>query len=342
MSDNIIKRGDVWWLKVQVAGVVYRRSLRTGSRSVAKRLAALETDKIKEFAVTGEQNRLYKEAVVRWTREVLSSKEPSTARRYKASARQLTPTFGTLSLREIRPATIAAHVSARKKAGATDVTIRRDLTALSSILRACVSWGWLETNAAKLWDRSSLSEDRLTIDRLDDAAMDMVCAEAPPMLASLLRFLLLTGMRLDEAAGLTWKRYDKSAGTVFIAKTKTKDPRTISISRRAAKLLAGLPVAIECPYVFHHSGATRYTSASSLFGKVRQRAQLKAQAAKRDLQPFRIHDLRHEYAIRELENGRGIYELSKHLGHTSVTTTERFYLRFRTADQQDEARKARA
>ncbi|MCR9071398.1 MAG: site-specific integrase, partial [Alphaproteobacteria bacterium] len=37
---------------------------------------------------------------------------------------------------------------------------------------------------------------------------------------------------------------------------------------------------------------------------------------------FRCHDLRHEFAIRELESGRDIYDLSRHLGHSSVKTTE--------------------
>lgn len=37
---------------------------------------------------------------------------------------------------------------------------------------------------------------------------------------------------------------------------------------------------------------------------------------------FRIHDLRHDYAIHEIRKGRDIYDLSHHLGHSSVKVTE--------------------
>nr|WP_246024414.1 site-specific integrase [Azospirillum ramasamyi] len=38
--------------------------------------------------------------------------------------------------------------------------------------------------------------------------------------------------------------------------------------------------------------------------------------------PFRCHDLRHSFAVRALQNGLDICALSKHLGHSSVKTTE--------------------
>jgi len=37
---------------------------------------------------------------------------------------------------------------------------------------------------------------------------------------------------------------------------------------------------------------------------------------------FRIHDLRHAFAVRWLEAGGNIYRLQKHLGHASIKTTE--------------------
>jgi integrase len=52
-----------------------------------------------------------------------------------------------------------------------------------------------------------------------------------------------------------------------------------------------------------------------------------AQEKGRDFRPFHAHDLRHGYAIRELKRGRDIYDLSRHLGHASVKTTE-VYLRW--------------
>jgi integrase/recombinase XerD len=341
VSDNLYERNGIWWFKVQIAGVPYRRSLRTRSRPLARKLAAAEIEKIKEFAVTGQQRHLYKEAVLKWTKEFLTSLEPATARRYLSSARQLSPFFADLYIDQIRPATIASYVSHRKAARATDMTIRRDLTALSSILRSCVSWGWSDTNAAKLWDRSTLKESRLAIHRVDQASFDLVKAEAPPALASLMTFLLETGARLEEAASLT-RRQLKPGNRVFLEKTKTHQPRTINLGVDAARAVSSQPIDIASDYVFNHGLGSRYSSPSSLFGKVRARAQKAAQKAGVAFRPFRLHDLRHEFAARYLEDGGSIYDLSRHLGHDSVATTERFYLRFLPTEDHEAARKPRA
>ena len=52
----------------------------------------------------------------------------------------------------------------------------------------------------------------------------------------------------------------------------------------------------------------------------------------------RLHDLRHGFAIRMLKAGWSIYRVSAHLGHRSVTTTERYYFRYLTEAQQARAR----
>jgi integrase/recombinase XerD len=324
VSDNLYQRNGIWWLKIQVAGTVHRRSLRTGSRAVAKRHAAELIAALKEHAVTGNQRHTYDEAAKRWYRETLPSLEPATGRRYLVSSRSLSPHFKGLFLDQIKPRNIADFVSARKEEGTNDATIRRDLTALSSIFRSAVSWGWIDQNVARQWDRSTLGESSSEVHRLDQASFDAVVKEAPPALAALLRFLLETGMRLEEACSLTWRNVDRQGGTAFIAKTKTHQPRTIELTDAALKIIGKLPVSLGSPYVFTHGDGGRYVSPSSLFGKVRERAQRTAQ----NFRTFRIHDLRHEFAARWLEAGGSIYDLSRYLGHQSVTTTERHYLRF--------------
>jgi integrase/recombinase XerD len=51
--------------------------------------------------------------------------------------------------------------------------------------------------------------------------------------------------------------------------------------------------------------------------------------------------LRHLWAVEALRGGMGLYALSKHLGHTSVSVTERVYLAFLTPEEA-EAAKAKA
>ena len=51
-----------------------------------------------------------------------------------------------------------AKVANRK--GVSNATRRRDLTAVSSVLRFAVSQGWRDDNPAKEWDRSVIRERR--------------------------------------------------------------------------------------------------------------------------------------------------------------------------------------
>ena len=39
---------------------------------------------------------------------------------------------------------------------------------------------------------------------------------------------------------------------------------------------------------------------------------------------MRIHDLRHSFASFLINNGRSIYEVQRILGHTQITTTQRY------------------
>lgn len=54
-----------------------------------------------------------------------------------------------------------------------------------------------------------------------------------------------------------------------------------------------------------------------------------------------FHDLRHLFAVEALRGGMGIYRLSKHLGHTSVKTTE-IYLDFLTPEEAARAKEESA
>jgi integrase len=50
---------------------------------------------------------------------------------------------------------------------------------------------------------------------------------------------------------------------------------------------------------------------------------------------FRLHDLRHAYSVDYLtRNPTRLRPLSQYLGHTTVSTTERYYLRFLSDEQQ--------
>ncbi|GBR19702.1 tyrosine-type recombinase/integrase [Komagataeibacter nataicola] len=50
---------------------------------------------------------------------------------------------------------------------------------------------------------------------------------------------------------------------------------------------------------------------------------------------FKVHGLRHAFAVRWLKEGGNIYRLSRHLGHSSVKVTEQNYLGFLIVEEQE-------
>ena len=74
------------------------------------------------------------------------------------------------------------------------------------------------------------------------------------------------------------------------------------------------PLNLAHDYVFTSENGGPFANFASRFVQIRTRAGTK----------FRCHDLRHEFAIRWLERGGDIYDLSRHLGHSSVKVTEMY------------------
>ena len=330
---NLYLRGEVWWGRVKVAGVQHRRSLRTDDpREAARRLKAWRLQ-LERAALGDEDAQTFKEAVVRWAQEVLpGAVKPSVAKRYLSSIAQLDATFGALRMDQISATTVAAYVSSRS-GQATNATIRRDLTALSRLLAACVAWGWRQDNPARTYDRSIVRERRDPIRPPDPAAWAAVLAAAPPAMAAVLRLLDQTGMREAEAVNLDAADLDRARRQIRLLRTKTSRPRTIAWTTPGGDATAVLDAAPKAGPLFLAETGKVYRNFSANVGQVMRRVMERERRAGREFRRFRVHDLRHGFAIRWLKAGGDIYALSRHLGHTSVKTTE-IYLGYLTEEER--------
>ena len=275
--------------------------------------------------------------MARWAQEYLGKAvKPSTAKRYLLSVRQLDPHFRGLFLDQITKRTIADYVAARTKAGATNATIRRDLTALSTILECANTWGWLEANPAKDYNRRVIRERREPIRPPTDAQVGDLIARCPKGFGDVIKFLSLTGMRQAEALTLTWADIDFQAGTITLRKTKTSRPRTIDMETvvgLATSAIKSRPRHISSPFVFWHGEGQPYRNFASRFKQY-----VNGKKGQKPLE-FRCHDLRHKFAIDWLKAGGGIYDLSRHLGHSSVKTTEIYLAYTRSVPDYSPAQK---
>ena len=326
MPGNLYKREGTWYARIQVHGRDIRRSLRTASRPEAKKRLAVMLDQIGHFRAYGETRHAWQDAVVEWAKSAPEI-APATFKRYLVSLRQLRPFLDELHVDEIDHKTIAKIA---RRPGVSNATRRRDLTAVSVVLRWCVSQGWREDNPAALWDRSVIRERRDPITLPSEADIDAVIALAPGNLARLIRLAQYTGMREEECASLERRQIDAARAAITLTRTKTNRPRTVPLDERASRHIAGTPPMLGCPYLFWHGQAERYRNVASRFAAI----------AKRAPRRFRFHDLRHWFAVDYLRRGGGIYQLQQILGHSSLKTTE-IYLSYLTPDEAEAAKVGR-
>jgi integrase/recombinase XerD len=333
LPPNAYWRGNTIWGRIEVAGSVHRCSLRTSDPKEAKAHIDAWRKRLNAAAVGNPECPTFKVAVVRWATEVLpQSVKPSVAQRYLVSMGQLEPVMGNLKVDHITTAKISEYISIRSKS-ASNATIRRDVTALSRLLSSCIAWGWRQGNPARDYDRSVVRERRAPIQPPDPGDVAKFIAAAPAGLAAALRLLAETGMRENEAANLEWRDVDQSRRTITLVRTKTNRPRTIAWKTPggdATNMLTGGSGG----YLFVSEQGKPYKNFSSNAFQVMRRLIAAEQAAGRDFRRFRVHDLRHAFAVNWLKAGGDIYRLSRHLGHSSVKTTE-IYLGYLSVEEQD-------
>lgn len=312
MSHHLYRRGAIYWARIQIAGRDHRRSMRTASRADAQRRAEAWLKELQEQIRFGlEPTRIFDEAVTAFIEAGGNGIKPSALKRYRTSLKMAYPYFKGRPLAAIRNPEIRGFVQARQVAGATNATIRRDLTALSRVLAHAVHLDWIGSNPFTAYDRRYVRERRLPPQFVTDTDLARLLDRAPPDMRATIHFLELTGMRTSEAVNLEWQAVDLKAGTVQLFRTKTNRPRSVPLSPEAKKLLVRRGPS-DRGFVFAKADGRPFGNFSSRF----------AQLAKSAGVHFRAHDLRHRFAILWVRRGGDIYDLSRVLGHSSVKTTE--------------------
>lgn len=337
-GGGVYRRGETWWARVTVAGHEHRRSLRTSDESIARRRADAWKAELTARAIFGEVRPTWPEAFVAWSAHIVTQVGPKTAQRYAVSLGQIEPHVAHLHIDQIDKRLVSEIVAARRAAGATTATIRRDLTALSSVLSFCEDHYDLEGNAALARQRK-LKERRDPIVLPAAADVERVIARAPGAFAHMIRAAWLTGCRQDELVTAERRNVDWNRAQLSVV-GKGRKLRVVPLTPAALDCLRRVPAAIAGRWLFHHGGEP-YRNVASRFREMVRSAQRSAQAERREFRPFRFHDLRHAFAVAYLKNGGSIYDLQGILGHGSVKTTE-LYLRHLTPEEQAKAKQASA
>lgn len=332
---GLYQRNGIYWARFKVRGHEYRASLRTRSERVAERRLLALKQQVQDRAFFGVSDPvLWESAVVSWAGawDRLGIK-PRTGARYTQSLVCCRRWLDGKKVHEIDNALLKEIVRGRSKHRVTNATIRRDITAISSVLGHCADEGWIEENPAHMLDRSRFREKPSIIILPRPESVAQVFAERFRF-TDIAELSLETGMRQEEVAGLEHDRIDRKRMAATLEETKGNAVRQVTLTARALEIIDRQPRNIRSKWVFWHGNGERFQNVDSSFYALVRRVARKAAQAGREFRRFRFHDLRHLFAVTYLREGRGtIYALQRELGHKSIKTTE-IYLKHLTPDEQ--------
>jgi integrase/recombinase XerD len=322
-------RNGVLWGRAKIKGVERRWSLHTNDPKIARERRKAGKDKLVAVAHHGDARFSFAEVVAAWSPWIEKQVRPRTAQRYATSLGVLAPFLDGKFLNEVDGRLVAEIIRTRQSVDdVSNATIKRDLTALSSVLTYAVAQDWIDTNP--VLPKLKLIRERrdpIVLPRPEDVRR--VIDRAPGLFAMLIRAALVTGCRQDELAKAKWSQLDLGAKRLTVVgkggKTRAVDLEPFG----GVDVFASLPRGVADAPLFWHDNGQPYSTVASRFGF------LVRQLAKRhsDFKRFRFHDLRHLHAVEWLRSGRSIYSLQQRLGHSSIQVTEG-YLRYLTEDEQ--------
>lgn len=343
---NIFKPNNskYWWLRVKINGVTHRETLRTTSKRTAASKAKSRIDELRGQEEAGELDWRFGTGLAKLY-DALDSDSSSwsfeTRKRYKCSLRQILRTIDEyctdigsdiedLMAVEVTTAVVSEFVERRRASGVTVSTINRDLTAFSNLMKSIKNDGWIETNPVQNYEKQGMKEVLPDIVLPSEASIHKLSARAPGTLNYFPKFLDATGGRVTEMAMLPWSDISGLENPVegnvqaILRNTKGKKVRAIELRQQAIDILLKIPRSNVSPYIFWNSTEHGYyKDPSNLFWEYGEETGFDA----------RLHDLRHKFAIERLKEGWSIYRVQKYIGHGSVLTTERYYLRYLTAEE---------
>jgi site-specific recombinase XerD len=236
---------------------------------------------------------------------------------------------------EIGVSEVAEFVALRKDEGVSIATINRDLTAFTHLMSHLKNKGWIETNPVRLFEKQGMRESLPDIKLPTEERIAELADRAPGTLRHFPSFLNETGGRVTEMAMATWADVEgldrpvEGNVTLTLRKTKGGKVRTITLRQQAIDILLQIPRSNRSSYIFwNKTDDGYYRSVANLFWDYAQETGFGS----------RLHDIRHKFAIERLREGWSVYRVQKYIGHRSVVTTERYYFRYLTQEQEEVAR----
>lgn len=250
----------------------------------------------------------------------------SSARMYRSDIKHLLESFADAPLSQIKPMHIRQFLDDHAD---KPTTANRCKRVFSTMWNKARGWGYTDQpNPCEGIQGHSLGKRTIYI---SDAVYKAVWGSASAPLRDAMDLAYLTGQRPADALKMT--EHDIIDGHLIVTQEKTKQPLRIQIVGELAALLARIEVRksgckVKTAALLVNQQGKRLTAPTlrAQFDKARDAAAAATPAMAEDVKSFRFYDLRAK-AADDTADGRGEEAARNLLGHDSVKTTQRHYLR---------------
>jgi len=139
---------------------------------------------------------------------MLPTLKASTQSSYRTNLnRYVLPWLGETRLKDLRKGEIQARLSALSESGLSRQTVKNIWSALSSVLRTAVDWGYIKENPAH-GVRLPARQPKAAVFLPEPEQVAQILQQLPEPSYTLMLLLVGTGLRVGEAIGLCWEDID--------------------------------------------------------------------------------------------------------------------------------------
>ena len=221
--------------------------------------------------------------------------------------------FGSLPLTSITARHVDAYLARRRdQDGITAASANRYLSALKTMMKMAVQWGYLAFHP--LERIKTLKEEHKIPEGLHDDELESLLQHLPDYAWRLAVWAADTGMRKSEMERMTWDDIDWRNRSVKVKETKNHSERIIPLTER----VYGLATAMR------QEMAESEEKRLSVLPVKEIRKSLITAAKKADLGHVHFHMLRHSFATRLLDKGVPIQQVQYLMGHKTIVMTQRY------------------
>lgn len=318
------KRNNIYYLWYRDSkGKKQKISTRTGVEGEAAEF-------LKSFKI--EENRTPRSKAIHlreFAREIQAYAEgnfvPGWSNVYRKTFSTFIDFFGSIPISSLTPYHIDQY-KLRRIGAVKGQTVNREMEVLRAALNMAVRWRYLKENPFARYRKVAIPERKVnffTHEEFDG----FLSAFKEQWFRDLLVFTLHTGLRRSEVVNVKWENIDLRRKTILIVsdetfKTKSRRLRVLPMSHEVEGIVQRQPRV--SPYLF------TFQDKKIREGFVTRRIKETCRIA--GIRPgLTLQALRHTYASWMVQNGVPIYSVSKLLGHSTVSVTQKHYASLETS-----------